>query len=73
MEAFTTQQESNRVWATHLGGGHAESFARRSTAQFESVENVVSGRFRARPVGGLDWPEVKPTSTNAFSEIPREL
>ncbi len=68
-----THQELDRVWATHLGGGHADSFACRSTAQFEIVENVVSGRSWARPVGGRDWSEVKPTSTSAFNEILREL
>ena len=68
-----THQELDRVWATHLRGGHADSFACRSTAQFEIVQNVVSGSSWARPVGGQDWSEVKPTSTSAFNEILREL
>lgn len=68
-----TQQELNRVWATHLGGGHGESFACRSTAQFEIVENVVSGRCWARAAGGQDWTEVKSTSTTALGELLREF
>lgn len=68
-----TQQELNRVWATHLGGGHGEDVACRSTAQFDIVDSVVSGRSWARPVGGSDWSEVKPASGNALSELLREF
>jgi hypothetical protein len=73
MEASVTQQELNRVWAAHLGGGHGEDVACRSTEQFEIVDSVVSGRSWARPVGGTEWSEVKPTSGNAISELLREL
>lgn len=68
-----TQQELNRVWAAHLSGGHGDGVACRSTAQFEIVDNVVSGRSWARPLGGLEWSEVKPTSTDAISELLREF
>ena len=68
-----TQQELNRMWAVHLGGGRAEGMACLSTDQFEIVENVVSGRTWARPVGGLDWSETTRPSGNAVSEILREL
>jgi hypothetical protein len=68
-----THQELDRVWATHLNGGHADSFSCRSTAQFEIVQNVVSARAWARPVGGTEWSEVKPTSTNSVSEMLREF
>jgi hypothetical protein len=73
MEAFMTQQELNRVWTAHLSGGHGDGVACRSTAQFEIVESVVSGRSWARPVGGVDWSEVKPSGGNAFSELLREF
>lgn len=68
-----TQQELNRVWAMHVGGGHGESFACRSNTQFEIVQNVVSGRSWARPVGGDEWSEVKPSSTNALGDLLREF
>jgi hypothetical protein len=59
--------------ATHLSGGHGDSVACRSTAQFEIVENVVSGRSWARPLGGSEWSEVKPAGGNAVSELLREF
>lgn len=68
-----TQQELNRVWAAHLGGGHGDDVACRSTAQFEIVDSVVSGRSWARPLGGLEWSEVKPSGSNAISELLREF
>ena len=68
-----TQQELNRVWAAHLGGGHGDDVACRSTAQFEIIDSVVSGRSWARPLGGSAWSEVKPTGTNAISELLREF
>jgi hypothetical protein len=73
LEAFMTQQELNRVWAAHLRGGHGDDIACGSTDRLEIIESVVSGRSWARPLGGSEWSEVRPASTNAISELLREF